>query len=278
MEEKMISVIIPVYHSEKTIEECVKSIKGNNVEIILSIDGENDPTEEICKNLAKSDNRIKILEQENQGAFIARKSGIEKASGKYIMFLDSDDRYVDETINEMERLIEKYQEPDLIRFRYKKVPDGYEQYVYFEEAEKQILKQDFQKFVYPIFLNTYQLNAVWSNCVKREIFDKIHFAEKISHYGEDLVLNLEIFSNIQNAVFTNRILYNYVTNPESQTQTKNLQKLKRNLENATQVYSSLYTYLKKWGMDTEEYREIVRKRVEKEENVIKEIIQLNGKY
>lgn len=278
MEEKMISVIIPVYHSEKTIEECVKSIKGNNVEIILSIDGENDPTEEICKKLAKSDNRIKILKQENQGAFTARKSGIEKASGKYIMFLDSDDRYVDETINEMERLIEKYQEPDLIRFRYKKVPDGYEQYIYFEEAEKQILKQDFQKFVYPIFLNTYQLNAVWSNCVKREIFDKIQFAEKISHYGEDLVLNLEIFSNIQNAVFTNRILYNYVTNPESQTQTKDLQKLKRNLENATQVYSLLYTYLKKWGMDTEEYREIVRKRVEKEENVIKEMIQLNGKY
>ena len=278
MEKKLISVIIPVYHSEKTIEECVKSIKGTNVEIILSIDGINDPTEQICKELEKNDNRIKTIKQENQGAFSARKLGIDNSSGKYIMFLDSDDQYTDETISEMERLIEKYENPDLIRFRYKKIPDGYEQYKYFEEAEKEIEKKDFKNFVYPMFLDTYQLNAVWSNCIKREIFDKINFAERISHYGEDLVLNLEIYSNIQNAVFTNKILYNYVTNPQSQTQTKNTEKLERNLKNATEVYSSLYNYLKKWEMDTEEYREIVRKRVEKEENVIKEIIKADGKY
>ena len=271
MSNYLISVIIPAYNAEKTIEKCIKSISSNTVEIIVVVDGANDKTEEICKSLQKEMNNLKIIVQKNQGQFIARKSGIDNALGKYIMFLDSDDNYCENTIIEVEDLIKKYNEPDLIRFRYEK-PNEYQQYTYFEK-EKFIEKKDFKELVYPMFFKTYMLNALFTDCVKKDVLEKICIKQLDLRYGEDLLLNLEIFTNIKNVLFTNKILYKYITKKESITQTKDIGRLLKNLEDAIKVYSTLYEYLLKWDMQTKQNIELVNNKVIEETTRLIKIIR-----
>lgn len=270
--ENLISVIIPAYNAEKTIEKCINSINDKNIEIIIVIDGAKDDTLKICKKMQSENKMIKIIEQNNLGPYEARNTGIANAKGQYLMFLDADDYFIENTTNRIREVINKYNKPDLIRFRYEKSPDKYEQYRYMEEDEKKILKKDFCTEVYPMFLNGYMLNAMWTNCVKREIVQNIEINQTHIKYGEDLLLNLEIFSNINNVVFINDILYKYVFGKDSLTNTKSLKNLLANLLDGIEVYSLLHLYLKKWNMDTIENIKIVNNRIKKESNQIIKII------
>ena len=93
MPEK-ISVIIPVYKVEKYLNRCVESVVQQtygNLEIILVDDGSPDNCPQICDNWAKKDNRIIVIHKENGGLSDARNAGIERSTGEYITFVDSDD-------------------------------------------------------------------------------------------------------------------------------------------------------------------------------------------
>ncbi len=90
----LISVIVPVYRAEDYIEECINSISNQtykNIEIILVNDGSPDKSGEICRKLKQADSRISVFDKENGGAASARNLGVQKASGEYIAFIDSDD-------------------------------------------------------------------------------------------------------------------------------------------------------------------------------------------
>ena len=92
--ESLISVIIPAYNVEPYLEKCVTSVinqRYRNLEIILVDDGSNDRTGTICDELKKSDDRIRVIHQENKGLSAARNSGLDASSGDWIAFLDSDD-------------------------------------------------------------------------------------------------------------------------------------------------------------------------------------------
>ena len=99
MEKELISVVIPVYNVEKYLKRCVESVVNQtykNLEIILVDDGSPDECPQICDKLSKEDERIKVIHKSNQGLGMARNTGIENATGKYICFFDSDD-YVELT-------------------------------------------------------------------------------------------------------------------------------------------------------------------------------------
>ena len=94
---ELISIIVPVYNVEKYLEKCVNSIVNQtykNLEIILVDDGATDSSGKLCDELAKIDNRIKVYHKENGGLSDARNYGVEKSTGEYIGFVDSDD-YID---------------------------------------------------------------------------------------------------------------------------------------------------------------------------------------
>lgn len=98
----MISVIVPVYKSENTLEKCVKSLCAQtckDMEILLIVNGPPDRSGILSEELAKEDRRIRVIHQENQGVSKARNRGVKEALGEYIRFVDSDD-YVDEDSNE----------------------------------------------------------------------------------------------------------------------------------------------------------------------------------
>ena len=92
--EPILSVIVPVYNSEKYLERCVESVMASslkNLEIILVNDGSSDCSDKLCDRLAQRDKRIVVIHQQNAGVSAARNRGLEKAEGKYFAFVDSDD-------------------------------------------------------------------------------------------------------------------------------------------------------------------------------------------
>ena len=100
-EEILVSVIVPVFNVEKFLEKCVSSITNQtykNLEILLVDDGSTDNSGTICDNFSKNDNRLKVFHKKNGGLSDARNYGIERATGSYIMFIDSDDWIENDTI------------------------------------------------------------------------------------------------------------------------------------------------------------------------------------
>lgn len=89
----MVSVIVPVYNVEKYLRYCVQSIRmlKTNVEILLIDDGSTDCSGTICDALAKEDARVRVVHQKNMGLSAARNTGIQQATGEYLLFVDSDD-------------------------------------------------------------------------------------------------------------------------------------------------------------------------------------------
>ena len=99
-----ISIIIPVYNCEDYLEQCIKSVLAQSLkelEMICIDDGSTDFSAQLLQEFARKDKRIVLLCQENQGPGGARNAGIRQAKGKYIIFLDADDYYVDENALEM---------------------------------------------------------------------------------------------------------------------------------------------------------------------------------
>lgn len=89
-----ISIIVPIYNTEKFLSRCVSSILGQtykNIEVILVDDGSTDTSLELCHHFNSQDDRVKVFHRDNAGAGAARNFGIEQATGNYIGFVDADD-------------------------------------------------------------------------------------------------------------------------------------------------------------------------------------------
>ena len=94
MNDKMISIVIPVYNSEHFLEACLESLYSqNNVlfEVIIIDDGSTDNTKIICQKWEKNNKNFKYVFQHNKGPSAARNRGIEEADGDFLYFMDSDD-------------------------------------------------------------------------------------------------------------------------------------------------------------------------------------------
>ena len=98
-----LSIIVPIYNVEKYIRTCIESIfnqglSDDNIELILVNDGTPDKSMEKIADIIKKHNNIQIINQPNQGPSIARNKGIQKATGKYLYFIDSDDKLIDNSL------------------------------------------------------------------------------------------------------------------------------------------------------------------------------------
>ena len=90
----MVSIVVPVYNTEKYLNKCIESLveqSEKNIEIILINDGSTDGSLAICEDFQKRDSRIRVISKENEGLGRARNTGLEVAHGEYITFVDSDD-------------------------------------------------------------------------------------------------------------------------------------------------------------------------------------------
>ena len=283
----LVSIVIPTYNYGEKIVKALHSIKAQTykeIEVLVVLDGCTDDTRQWCEKCKKDDNRIKIIEQENQGTYNARYKGIENAKGEYVMFLDSDDYLNPKTVELLVGVANKTK-TDLIRYRYEVVSNGvveYPQDCYLSD-EKEIVvdKKDFKEKVYPMFFEGYMLNSMNSDFIKRTCIPKKITNKKIV-MGEDLLFNISLFSTINNVTFFNEPLYCYCTNENSITRTTNVAKLLKNLDDAQYVYLELLDKALEWGYNGETidrlkvrilyvFASIINKLNKTGENVKKEI-------
>ncbi|MCE2594212.1 glycosyltransferase [Motilimonas cestriensis] len=109
----IVSVIMPVFNAEKTLLESVNSVLAQSLtdfELILIDDGSTDSSAVIAQQLTAQDQRIKLLSQANQGAPTARNHGISQAKGRYLSFLDADDRWRDDFLIQMSQALKRAQQ------------------------------------------------------------------------------------------------------------------------------------------------------------------------
>ncbi len=212
----MISVIIPVYNAEKYIKQMIDAVLSQTYqkfELILVDDGSTDHSGEICDEEADSDERIRVLHQENRGSSAARNAGLDHAKGEYIALFDADDR-VDTDM--LERLLEPFSQYDIDI-----VSCGYEEV----RGEKKAIKScpDHETLLTPIEAYRELFKApsgIWSNsnCNKlyrRELFEKIRYREGI--LGEDIEISARLIEQCRGAVCIPYVLYHYIHREGSNT-------------------------------------------------------------
>ncbi|HHV10179.1 MAG TPA: glycosyltransferase family 2 protein [Clostridiales bacterium] len=207
--EKMISIIIPVYNSGRYIEQCITSItrqEQDGCEIILVDDGSNDKSRDICERYAQQYEHITLIRKENGGVSSARNAGMDKARGKYIMFIDSDD-YLEPIALESIRSIIAGKEYDFVIYNYYTVHGNEKKAASFLNglySPKELFRH------YDIYIKHMYYNSIFNKLYKKEILDKngVTF-EPGATMGEDLLFNLRYAESVQEIYIYQCPLYNY---------------------------------------------------------------------
>ena len=124
---KKLSIIIPIYNVEQYVRACLESVfrqglADDDYELILVNDGTQDRSMEVIADLLAAHTNVTVINQENQGLSVARNNGLERATGEYVMFLDSDDLLVDGSLYPF--LMKTYEmKTDMAIANYVEVPD-----------------------------------------------------------------------------------------------------------------------------------------------------------
>ena len=282
-EKKLITIIIPVFNSEKYIEKCLKSVLNQtyqNIEIIVIIDGATDNSENIITTIAKKDNRIKIISRENKGVQYSRMEGYKNATGDYILFVDSDDYIKENAVEKLVLKADKYN-ADIVKCNYileKTKKEKINKYSYIKSNVEVINKKYFKSHIYPDFIDTYIYNNMWGQLIKTEKIDIKYFDCKLI-YAEDFVFNMNLYSNIQTIVREEEPLYYYNIHSQGATRNKDINKMINMLGNATDAYFMLFDFLNIWQMDTVTNRKKIAIRILNENfNILEKISMSNIKY
>ena len=207
-----LSIIVPIYNANNWLKECIRSIRPTTrilLEIILVDDGSTDNSSRLCDELAEEDHRIKILHKQNGGVSSARNSGLNLASGKYVMFLDADDTMIEFGWNAIEECLVSAN-CDLYVFSYniysinkKSTP---------VDLCKHIKSDDLESFD-KILLTTPLLNTCWAKLYRLDTIKKnnIYFDTEIK-IGEDLIFLLNYRRHINSLKILNVRVMNYIEN------------------------------------------------------------------
>ena len=253
-----ISVIIPVYNTEKYIEKCLESLAGQTMkdfEVVIVNDGSKDESERAIKNyMRRTRMNIKYLKKENGGLASARNYGVERASGKYISFLDSDDYLDKDTFYLLEQYIDK--DIDLIKFKMKTVNEKEEVLEKLdgpvfdvctgEEAYKKLCTTD--KYMDPACIYLY----------RREFFVENNFKYKL-RYHEDFGLTSLIIVQAKTFVSTDIFGYNYLQTEESLTRAKDYNKDIERAKDMLAHYDNMIPTVNAYTNISEETKALVKR-------------------
>jgi len=219
----MVSVIIPVFNSEKYIEECLNSIlvqTYTNYEIIVIDDGSTDSSHKIIERYVSKYNKIKYFYQKNGGAAIARNLGVGMAIGKYLMFVDSDDYIAPDALTLMVNKLEHFK-ADMGVIGHIKINNS---------------NNEFKEFLYDVddkqcYTNTEVLDLALKLKIRGYICDKLFLKDKWNNlnltfeenrYCEDWFPVIKYILNSEKIVFVNKGIYFYRQHVNSSIHTSNL--------------------------------------------------------
>lgn len=203
----LITVIVPVYKVEKYLKECVDSIlkqSYSELEIILVDDGSPDGCGKICDNYAKTDERIRVIHQQNKGLSSARNAGIDIATGQYITFVDSDDWISEDMIEILYQSMKKQKAQMAGCFlesfydNKRKLSNRYHDQIYIFSRAKALDSFLFNGYLTPCTCGKLYMIDLWKN---------IRFPEKM--FFEDQYTTYKLIDQCDKICFTENPLYHY---------------------------------------------------------------------
>lgn len=207
--QSIVSVIVPIYKVESFMDSCIESIRlqtYQHLEIILVDDGSPDSCPAKCDRWAECDERIKVIHQENGGLSAARNAGLSKASGEYVLFVDSDD-WIEHTMIEVMLDTAYIYKADIVNC----------QFVHEKSRCSSMLSS-----LYPTFVKSGRdatallcedgivTSHTWRNLFRRDILQDNPFPVGINY--EDVYILHEIFFKSKRVVFIGDTFYHYFNN------------------------------------------------------------------
>jgi glycosyltransferase involved in cell wall biosynthesis len=217
-----ITVIIPIYNCQKSIELSLTSILNQNMkdfEIILVNDNSSDNSLNIINKIKKVDNRIKIINNlKNMGTLYSRCIGALNAKGKYIFPLDNDDLFLDEDVFETIYNFASDDKYDIVEFKTFAIPNYHPQIkdieeYYFNSHPNNLILHQPELGIFPIFRNnTFGMNDynIWAKCIKTNLYQKSVNTlgkKRYSIYNcwtEDISIIFIIFNLANSFIFLNK--------------------------------------------------------------------------
>lgn len=215
-----ISVIVPIYNTDKYLSRCIKSIVNQtyrNLEIILVDDGSSDKSLQICEQCAQKDARIKIVYQQNQGVSAARNNGLSHATGEYVCFVDADDFVDKDYCSNLMNLIQR-DNSDIAVYTY----IFYINHRYFVNlafTAKNMIKDgcySAKKWLRTCLVD-FDIFLAASACgklFKRSLFDHIRFPVNVDS-AEDTYTTWRIYLTANRISFVNQAIYTYCRHSDS---------------------------------------------------------------
>lgn len=223
MKKEKVSVIVPVYKTEKYLQDCIESILNqtyDNLEIIIVDDGSPDHSGEIAEQYALQDNRIKVIHQSNKGLSGARNTGLAEASGDWIFFVDSDDQIPPEAVETLWKAAQREQTAISMGGHYvvSTLPGVYarkkqvhvpNKVLHDKESMHQYFLSDGKNFSY-----------VCMKLYRKDIFNDIKF--KQGKYYEDIFILPSIIEAAGSIVIEDCLIYYYAVRKNSITAERNI--------------------------------------------------------
>ncbi|GIM28743.1 putative glycosyltransferase EpsH [Clostridium polyendosporum] len=208
-----VSVIMPVYNSEKYLSQAVESLLCQTIrecEFIFVNDGSVDKSYEILEQYCKKDRRIKIISQQNRGVSAARNEGLKVAAGEYIGFMDADD-WIEPDMYEILYNSAKVNSCDVVVSNFESELEGIKSIIEYPFSRDTVMKRkEIDEQVLPYFIKEENLNTVCTKLYKNEIIKKYNiFFPNGVELGEDHVFNLRFFTYIRTMLYINYTGYYY---------------------------------------------------------------------
>ncbi len=209
-----ISVIIPVYNVEKWLPRAVNSLLGQtfcDFEVLLVDDGSTDGTLDVCRALAASDQRVRVLHQENAGAAAARNTGMAEVCGKYLYFMDGDDWAEPEMLGDMHAFAEENELDLVVAGYYIDTYYGDDEFYREERACTDYVfdsRELFRASAHALF-DAQLLYAPWNKLYRRDYIERfgIRFPQT---FWDDLPFNLDVVRDISRVGLIGKSYYHFL--------------------------------------------------------------------
>lgn len=210
MNQDKISVIVPVHNTERLLEECVISIISQslrNIELLIIDDGSTDNSGIFTDKFALEDSRIKVFHTSNKGVSAARNLGIEKASGDYISFVDSDDLLLPDSLENLHDMI-KSANADIAEGKIVRNINGVKKKI-IHNTKILTGKEAVKNYLYQKDLSS----SVCGKLFKKSLFKGVKFKEGLRY--EDLEIIHKLYAKCKKVVYLYIPVYYYNNRPDS---------------------------------------------------------------
>lgn len=235
-----ISVIVPVYNTEKYLHRCIDSVLGQTFtdwELLLIDDGSTDSSSTISDEYASKDSRVRVFHRENKGLSSARNRGLEEACGDWVIFLDSDDVWADEDGLTKLHLYAAYHNLDVLRFEYQAVNEELE-YIEPRSYDKSNIKE---RIINNYELVKYGISGEWFAVLfllRRDVIADLRFNEQ-TKFQEDIDFYCRLFSERNfRCGYLDEKMYLYRKRAKSITTTCRIENLKGSFDLCDVFYAA----------------------------------------